>query len=86
MNPERKLLKPLLHILLAFAGSVGHSMDSQDSSTDMCNEVLMDSASASSIETNLNHVRNTCQEIHSIKPQTCSLGALAISQDNSKIS
>ncbi|GKC82009.1 urease accessory protein F [Tanacetum coccineum] len=37
--------------------SIGHSMDSEDSSTKMRHEVAVDSASASSIEINLDHAR-----------------------------
>nr|GEV53159.1 DNA polymerase zeta catalytic subunit isoform X1 [Tanacetum cinerariifolium] len=66
--------------------SVGHSMDSQDSSADMCNEVLMDSASPSSIEIDLDHAGKPGQETHAVKPQTRCPGVLAISQDISQIS
>nr|GEV06296.1 hypothetical protein [Tanacetum cinerariifolium] len=59
--------------------SIGHSMDSEDSSSEMCHEVLMDSASSSIIEINLDHARKLGHEIHAVKPQTCSSGVQAIS-------
>lgn len=63
---------------LLFAGSLGHDMDSQDSSADICNELL--------IETKLDHAKKLGQNSHVLRQQTSSRGVPAVSQteENSK--
>ncbi|KAD5317907.1 hypothetical protein E3N88_17853 [Mikania micrantha] len=67
-------------------GSLGLGTNSQNFSADMCNKLLTDSGSMSSIHANLDHAKKLGQESHATRPKMCSPGLPSVSLDISQLS